>query len=166
MLKKAIAGLAGLFSGGGGRVDSGSATGRVYVGDDSYELQHAYAYESKGDGELWVCLTDAPLSEKQVRKRWGVHDAARSGQVHGVKLMLDPADSDPKSLSALLLMPPKSKNESLTSVSSGGSSSCFEQLSLPPAAITGRITYGQEAIFESPPYGFEAEFKFADRQPS
>jgi len=154
--------IAGLF-GGGGRVDSGTATGKVYVGDQSYDLKYAYSYAATKDEELWVCLTDAPLTEKQVRKRWGVHDAARAGQVHGVKLMLDPEDSDPKKLSALLLMPPKSKNESLTSISAGGTDPLFEQLSLPPSQLVGRICYEQEAIFESAPYGFEAEFEFADR---
>jgi len=143
-------------------VDNGSATGRVYVGDLSYELQHAYAYPAPGGEELWVYLTDTPLSEKQVTKRFGVHDAARAGQVHGVKLSLDPADSDPKSLSAVLLMPPKSKNASLTSISSSGSTSRFEKLSLPPAQLAGRIRCAQEAIFESPPYGFDVEFEFAD----
>ena len=162
VLKKAIAVIAGWISGGGKRVDSGSVTGSVYVGDDSYELQHAYAYASRGDEELWVYLTDAPLSEKQVTKRFGVHDAARAGQVHGVKLRLDPADSDPKSLSAVLLMPPAAENASLVSISSSGSASRFEQLSLPPVPLTGRVSYEQEAIFESPPYGFDAEFEFAD----
>jgi len=144
-------------------VDNGSATGKVYVGDLSFELKHAYAYASRGDEELWVYLTDAPLRGKQVTKRFGVHDAARAGQVHGVKLMLDPADSDPRSLSAVLLMPPEDKNASLASISSSGSESCFEQLSLPPAPIAGRIRFAQEAIFESPPYGFDVEFEFADR---
>ena len=77
-------------------------------------------------------------------------------------MRLDPVDSDPKSLSAVLLMPPRAENESLVSISSSGSDSCFEQLSLPPAPLTGRISYEQEAIFESPPYGFNAEFKFPD----
>ncbi|MEN8148906.1 MAG: hypothetical protein ABFS86_03735 [Planctomycetota bacterium] len=164
VLKKLFARLIPGASGGG--VDNGSATGRVYVGDQSYKLQYAYAYASRGDEELWVYLTDAPLGDKQVTKRFGVHDAARAGQVHGVKLRLDPADSDPKSLSAVLLMPPGSKNESLTSISSSGSDPCFEQLSLPPAQIAGRIRYEQEAIFESPPYGFEVEFEFPDSPPS
>ncbi len=162
VLKKVIAAIAGLLSGGGKHVDSGTVTGRVYVGDDSYELQHAYAYASKGDGELWVYLTDAPLGDKQVTKRFGVHDAARLGQVHGVKLRLDPADSDPRSLSAVLLMPPRAENESLVSISCSGSEPSFEQLTLPPAPLTGRISYEQEAIFESPPYGFDAEFEFPD----
>lgn len=162
VLKKVISVVAGWMSGGGKRVDSGSVTGSVHVGDDSYELQHAYAYASKRDEELWVYLTDAPLSDKQVTKRFGVHAAARVGQVHGVMLTLDPADSDPKSLSAVLLMPPKAKNMSLASISASGSEPRFEQLSLPPAPLTGRVSYAQEAIFESPPYGFDAEFEFAD----
>ena len=169
MFRKAIAGLTRLISGalgGGGRVDNGSATGRVYVGDLSYELQHAYAYTPRGGEELWVYLTDAPLSKKQVTKRFGVYDAARAGQVHGVKLELDPADSDPKSLSAVLLMPPADKRASLTSISASGSTSRFEQLSLPPAPLAGRISYEKEAMFESPPDGFEIEFEFADRPQS
>lgn len=161
VLKKLLAGLARL-TGGGGHVDSGSATGKVYAGDLSYDLQYAFAYAPPGGEELWVYLTDTPLSKKQVTKRFGVHDAALTGQVHGVKLRLDPADTDPRSLSAVLLMPPGSKNESLTSISASGSSSCFEQLSLPPSTIAGRIGYEQEAIFESPPYGFDVEFEIAE----
>ena len=165
VFKKLIAGLAKLIpgaSGGGGRVDSGSATGRVYVGDLSYELHHAYAYAPPGGEEFWVYLTDTPLVDKQVTKRFGVHDAARAGRVHGVKLRLDPADSDPRSLSAVLLMPPEDKNSSLTSVSASGSSPRFERLSLPPSPVAGRIRYAQEAIFETPPSGFDVEFKMAD----
>jgi len=145
---------------------SGSVTGRVYVGDQSYELQHAYSYAATKDDELWVYLTDAPLSEKQVKNRWAVHDVARADQVHGIKLRLDPADSDPKSLSALLLMPPANQNESLASISASGTASRFERLSLPPAPLAGRINYAQEAIFESPPYGFEAEFDFGESPPA
>jgi hypothetical protein len=160
MLKEAIAGFARMFSSGGGHVACGSATGRVWVGDRTHELDHAYAFDATGDGELWVCLTDAPLTDKQVSKRFGVHDATRAGQVHGVKLRLDPTDSDPKSLRAVLLMPPASKSESLTSISASGSRSQFERLSLPPAPLSGRIRYEQEAIFQSPPYGFDVEFEF------
>jgi len=142
-------------------MDNGSVTGRVYVGDLSYELQHAYAYAPPGGDELWVYLTDTSLTEDQVADRFGVHEAARAGQVHGVKLTLDPADSDPKSLSAVLLMPPEGEDASLTSISSSGSESSFEQLSLPPAPIAGRVRFEQKAIFESLPYGFDVEFQFA-----
>jgi len=155
--------LMSLFSGGGGgRVHHGSATGKVWVGDLSYELRHAYAYAAPKVGELWVCLTDAPLDDRQVTKRWAVHDAARADQVHGVKLMLDPADTDPRSLSALLLVRPANENESLTSISASGTASRFERLSLPPESVSGKIRYEQRAIFENPPFGFEAEFEIAD----
>ena len=157
--------LAGLF-GGGGNVDSGSASGRVFVGDQSYELQHAYSYAATKDNELWVYLTDSPLTDKQVTKRWPIHEAARAEQVHGVKLCLDPEDSEPKSLSALLLMPPESKNHSLTSISSSGTDPRFEQLSLPPVKLAGQISYEGGGIFDSPPYGFEAEFEFKDSPPA
>lgn len=155
-----LAALLGACS-SGGSVDRGTATGRVYVGDRSYELRHACAYAPPGGEELWVYLTDVPLSEDQVIDRFGVHDAARADRVHGVKLLLDPTVSDPKELHAVLLMPPESEDASLASISASGSTSRFERLSLPPAAIAGQVRYAQEAIFDSPPYGFEAEFQIA-----
>jgi hypothetical protein len=167
MFRKALAGLARLFSGGGGGgVATGTATGKVFVGDRSFELRHAYAYAAAGDEELWLYLTDAPLRDKQVTKRFGVHDAARAGEVHGVKLTLDPADRDPRSLNAVLLMPPANANESLASISASGTASRFERLSLPPETLAGRIRYEREAIFDSPPHGFEAEFDFAAPPPA
>lgn len=156
-----VASIVGACGGGGDRVDRGTASGRVYVGDRSYELEHAQAYAPPGGEELWVYLTDTPLSEDQVVDRFGVHDAARADQVHGIKLILDPTDSDPKSLQAVLLMPPDSEDASLSSISASGSARRFERLSLPPDAIAGKLQYAQKAIFDSPPYGFEAEFEIA-----
>jgi hypothetical protein len=169
MFRKALAGLLKLIpgaGGGGSAVLRGSASGRVYVGDESHELTHASAFDSRRDGELWVYLTDAPLSDKQVTKRFAVHGPARAGRVHGVKLRLDPEDSDPRSLSALLLMPPANEKESLASISSSGTDPRFERLSLPPAALAGKVRMDQEAIFESPPYGFEVEFEFPEASPA
>lgn len=142
-------------------MDSGNASGRVYVGDRSYGLRHAYAYAPPGGEELWVYLTDTPLGEDQVTDRFGVHDAARGDRVHGVKLTLDPNDSDPKSLQAVLLMPPETEDASLSSISASGSTSRFERLSLPPGPLAGKIRYEQKAIFDSPAYGFDAEFEIA-----
>lgn len=163
MLKRVVALLTSALGAcsAGGSVDRGTATGRVYVGDRSYELRHACAYAPPGGEELWVYLTDEPLSEDQVMDRFGVHQAAREDRVHGVKLLLDPTDPDPKELHAVLLMPPETEDASLTSISASGSTSRFERLSLPPAAIAGQVRYGQKAIFDSPPYGFEAEFQIA-----
>lgn len=155
----AVAAMLGACNSGSG-IQTGQVTGKVYVGQQSYALKHAYAYAPSGENELWVYLVDAPLEPGAIKDRFGVHEPAAAGKVHGVKLTLDPTNKAPTELKAVLLMPP-APGETLSSISVSGSEAVFESLTLEPAKTAGRIRRDLKGAFDAPHYGFEADFTIA-----
>ncbi|MGE0384171.1 MAG: hypothetical protein AB7Q97_05525 [Gammaproteobacteria bacterium] len=93
-----------------------------------------------------------------------MHGPAAAGRVHGVTLTLDPTDPAPTELKAVLLMPPD-PGATLASISVSGSEAVFESLTPEPTKTAGRIRRDMAGVFESPPYGFEAEFAMAAALP-
>jgi hypothetical protein len=160
MIRWRIALCAGalLVSCSAGTVRSGAARGRVYRGDEAYALSHAYAYAPAGGEELWVYVTDQPLPRSAIVDRFAAHELARAGKVHGIKLLLDPRNAAPTEITAVMLLP-AAPNATMASVSISSSAGVFKELEL-GSRISGRIEQEQEAIFDSPPYGFAADFSF------
>ena len=84
-----------------GSLLAGTASGRLVVNGHTVELKYSYAINDTDNGKpiLRLVVTDAPMSEKDVRDKFGLFELKIAGKINAVEVKIPNDDSSYNSYS-------------------------------------------------------------------
>jgi len=151
-------------------VKPGPVSGTLKVDGKTIPLKYVYALQYDAlegisdNAEVRIILADkevlpgSTLPPHYVFDTFGpLNELGREGKICGVVLKLDPK-APLKRFSGILLYPPKSEGQTLTSFSYSGTKSAFKKLKIAAERAEGEIAYVSEPSEDVP--GFELNVSF------
>ena len=134
-------------------IDPGTVKGTFSHGGKAYPLKHVYAWQPYAQAEeLWVYVTDAEVPPAAAQDRFKPDELAKENRFRGVKLVINPASPDLKSLKAK----PYAPGEGGMLTASGGPQ--WQRLSVADKRVVGKLKYegsdwALDAEFSAPVFG-------------
>ena len=132
----------------------GTATGTMTVNGKAFALRHAYAsaqpgFFDKKSEDVRVLLTDVPLDEEQRADVFAISRLARSGQLHGIEVVVD-AKGSPMSGAIFV--------EAFNGMASVAGMHKFEITAMERKLIAGRMFVEGSRTFDQVTWQYDATF--------